>query len=273
MRASRARGVIPDVVVCGCTAAFALWLAPGVAPAQLKAGDIAVVACNSDSPDGFAWVALASIPSNTVISFTDSSCSNNQFYWSEHLEEGSQEAGKGGPLLWWHSQTLTPGAVVRFDSAAASWSVGTASNHYPNFSAGGDQIFAYTGTIVRSIFTPGDYQGDAGAATFLYGLDFGNAGWGIGAGTSCSHVPAGLSTGAFTAVYVDDRDNGYYSGIQTGTVSELKRAIANPANWTTSDARLSPSLWPSHFEVLQDAAIFEFTRNGALLPRRKRGVF
>lgn len=38
---------------------------------QLSAGDVAVIAYNSDSPDEFAWVALKTIYPNTVIGFAD----------------------------------------------------------------------------------------------------------------------------------------------------------------------------------------------------------
>ena len=43
------------------------------ADAALVAGDIAVIAYNSNGSDDFAWVALTSIAANTSIKFTDSS--------------------------------------------------------------------------------------------------------------------------------------------------------------------------------------------------------
>jgi hypothetical protein len=239
-------------------AGLSLLLVWKAAAAQPSAGDVAIVAYSSDTPDGFAWVALRDIPADTVVAFTDCSVSNGLFYWPEHLDTGSQSLGKGGPLLWRHDADLARGTVVRFDSSTAQWSLGTASNHYPLLSTGGDQLVAYTGTVSRNFLLPGAYQGEAGLATMLAAVDFGNAGWGAGYGPSQSDVPPGLSTGACTAVYLDGRDNGYYSGGTTGSVAELRKAIGQRANWTTSDAYLSPSLWPARFEVLPETPLFEF---------------
>jgi hypothetical protein len=87
----------------------------------------------------------------------------------------------------------------------------------------------------------------------VFGIDFANKGWtNAPGGTTESAIPAGLSAGDFTAVYTDNRDNGYYSGVRTGTVRQLREAIANPANWTTSDSLLDTNSWVGSFEILPE---------------------
>jgi hypothetical protein len=229
-----------------------------VALAQLVAGDLAIVAFNSDAPEAFAWVALREVPPATVLNFTDSSTSNGCFLWSEHLQAGPAGEGQGGPLSWTWTQPLAAGRVVRFSGASGKWNVGTASQNPPVLGANGDQLFVYTGTIAHNPALPGGYEGAAGAATFLYGVNFGNAGWANAAGTDRSAVPPGLSGAAQTAVHVTTRDNGYYAGMTTGTVAQLRAALATAANWVTSDSALPSNRWPTAFVVLPDTTLFEF---------------
>jgi hypothetical protein len=247
----KTRGIIP--FLCVAAGVSRLW-------AQVGPGDVAVVAYSADAPDGFAWVALADVPANTVLNFTDSSVSNGWFYWAEHLLSGPQALGQGGPLTWSCANDLPRGTVVSFRSDATNWSLGTVGGHYPRLSASGDQLFIYTNAIVRNAALPGGYEGDASGATMLFGVNFGNAGWTNGGGTSYSAVPVGLATGNLTAVHTDARDNGYYRGAGTGTVAELRRALADPGNWTTSDAPQDSACWPARFEILPETTLFEFSR-------------
>ena len=222
--------------------------------AQLIGGDVAIVAYNSDSPDAFAWVALTDIPSNTVMSFTDSSVSNANFRWSEHLS-----AVQGGPLSWSHSNDVSRGTVVLLDESTTNWSIGNSSNDPPALSASGDQVFVYTGSIAYNGGLSGNYKGDPSGAIMVYGLNFGNEGWSDADSTTRSSIPTGLSSASDTAAHVNDRDNGYYSGITTGSVNQLLDAIADPANWTTSDKYIDTSNWPSEFDILPETLLFEFS--------------
>jgi hypothetical protein len=247
-------------------AAHAAAVALPVLAGSLGPGDIAIVAFNSVSnDDDLAWVSLRDIPANTSIRFTDSSVSNGHFRWSEDLA-----AIQGGPLIWTHAAVVTAGTVVAFTGTTTNWSIGSASNNVPELSNdGGDQIFAYTGEIVYDTSLPSDWRGNPAAAVMLCGLNFGNSGWaGSGLGLSTSDVPAGLSEAEYTAPHVTDKNNGFYSGPTTGTVSRLRAAIADPANWQTSDQYISPGSWPASFCVLPDAPILEF----ASIPRYERSL-
>lgn len=219
--------------------------------AQLGTGDIAVVAFNTDGDDNFAWVALRAIPANTRVCFTDSSVSNGCFRWSEHLGD----AVLPGPLTWIHTHDLPAGTVVSWMvGTVREWSVGTHSGGWPILSSDGDQLFVYTGTVGVREGDATAWRGFADAATMLFGLNFANGGWDnvTGGGTTTSYVPPGLSTNQQTAVHVDAKDNGYYSGVRTGTVAGLLRAIAVSTNWSTSNDPFASNQWPAVFTVLRD---------------------
>ena len=194
-------------------------LAAGSAQAvsTLAAGDIAIVAFNSDDPDSFAWVALADIDAGTQIHFTDASWQGGSFRATE----------LGTPYTWTASAALSAGSVVTINSSSAF-----------NFSGAGDQIFAYQGS-----------------GAFLYGIDFANTGWTpsatIANSTNESNLPASLSEGS-TALWVGNFDNAYYSGtLTTGTASELRAAIGNAANWTKTDAGpVAQSNWQGSLTVI-----------------------
>lgn len=228
---------------------FALYLAwAGVARAQLRAGDVAVIAFNTDNPDSFAWVALRNMPSNTVIHFTSSSVSNAWFRWGDHLGR----AVSPGPLTWTSSNPVPAGTVVSWVSGTQRcWSVGALTGGVPALSSSGDQLFAYTGTITSNSLGVAPWWGDPAGAIMLYGLNFANSGWDnvTGGGANTSFVPRGLSTNDGTAVHVANQDNGYYSGPRTGSVTELIMAISAASNWTTSATFIDPTLWPAAFQV------------------------
>ena len=119
----------------------------GVGYAQLRAGDVAVIAFNTDNPDSFAWVALRDMPSNTVIHFTSSSVSNDWFRWGDHLGR----AVSPGPLTWTSTNPVPSGTVVSWVSGTQRcWSVGVLAGGVPTLSSSGDQLFAYAGTIASN---------------------------------------------------------------------------------------------------------------------------
>jgi hypothetical protein len=212
----------------------------GMATAQLGPGDIAFVAYNSDGSNDFAWVALRRIPAHTAIHFTDMSVSNGGFRLSEHLSAAYQ-----GPLSWSCTNDVEAGTVVRWQGVPRVWTRGAGWGGAPNLSGDGDQLIAYCGTIVSNGAFPPPWQGDAGGATLLHALNFANSGWdnANGGSTEKSFVPPGLSTGACTAVHVGSKDNGYYSGVISGTSSGLLASIACPANWVTSNELFETTYW------------------------------
>ena len=220
------------------TALALLLAAAGVnAHAALSAGDIAVVAYNSDGDDNFAWVALADIAANTTINFTDSSWQATAFRPTEHLDAG-------GPLTWTNTVTLSAGSIVSFNGKTAkTWSIGSGNGATASLdlSTGGDQIFAF--------------QGSKTSPNFVYGLQFAHASGIIASpvvssSTNTTNVPDALSVLGGTMFNVGNYDNGYYVGTTTGSKAELLSAIANQANWTRSDSGpLAQTSWVSGMTV------------------------
>lgn len=229
----------------------------------LSAGDIAVIAYNADGDDNFAWVALTDITANTTINFTDASWQATTFRGTEHLDAG-------GPLTWSSGSVLSAGSVVTFSGkTAVTWSVGSASGSGLDLSGSGDQIFVY--------------QGSNAAPSFIYGLQFAHATGIIAAptvssSTNTTNVPGALSEAADTMFNVGNFDNGYYSGITTGTRAELIAAIGDAGNWITSNSDTATTNWDTAFTVvaapIPEAETYAFMALGislvGLLARRRK---
>ncbi|MGH7177025.1 MAG: hypothetical protein ACREJC_06580 [Tepidisphaeraceae bacterium] len=176
----------------------------------LSAGDVAIIGFNMDDPDELAFVALASIPAGTVISFTDNG-------WKS--PEELFRTGEGVSNF-----TVPAGGIAA--GVVTSAPIGSMS-----FSATGDQIFAFEGSI----------DGGTGAltGTLLFGLnDDGASVWqATAADTNTSALPAALgSSGA--AVALTEIDNAIFNtaALASGTKAQWLVAITNPANWSGSDA-------------------------------------
>lgn len=224
----------------------------------IQAGDIAFVAYNSniigDSyNEPFAWVALANIPANQEIYFTDASAG----YLNNPTLLG-REATAG----WVSSEVLPAGTVVRW--LADHWSIGSyIGNPFgsatPGLNNNGDNLFAYI-----NLPSPAGSYFDLSATTMLAGITFGNSGW-LESGTASStysYVPTGtagipISQGTNTAVYIDEKENGYYDGPSSPATKEQWLArINNPSNWVTADAETSADdgfdlrLWPTTLDVV-----------------------
>lgn len=202
----------------------------------LSAGDIAIIAVNSDGNDNFAWVALTDIAANTAINFTDSSWQGTSFRTTEHLD-----AAGGGPLTWSHTNSLAAGSVVSYSGKVSNiWSVGVATGSFLNLSNDGDQIFAFQGTV--------------SSPDFIYGLQFAHATGIINApavssSTNTTNVPGGLSVTGASMVNIGNFDNGYYSGPKTGSKEELLSAMADTSNWTRNNSELPAGNWATGFTV------------------------
>jgi len=220
----------------------------GLGWAQLVAGDVAVVAYNTDGTDAFAWLALRDMPIGTTIHFTSSSVSNGWFRWGDHLGR----AVGPGPLTWTSTNFIKAGTVISWISGTQKcWSVGAISGGAPALSSSGDQIFAYTGTVVSNAAGIGPWWGDPAHAVMLYGLNFANAGWDNlnGGGSSTSYIPEGLSVQAGTAVHAGTNRNAFYAGDCSGTAAQILAAISNPGNWVVSVNSINPGQWPAVFAV------------------------
>jgi hypothetical protein len=184
---------------------FCLLLSLPARGQSLSAGDIAIIGVNSDNPDAFGFVALVDIPAGEVIGFTDHG-------WQA---SGSFRANED-ELFYTLSSTIPRGSVVVIDDSGGA----------PQFSASGDQLIAFQGSVSNP--------------TMIYAVNFEGSGWQSDATSSnTSAIPSGL-VNVQTAVAVDECDNIAYGGTTSGTKAELLSAIGDKQNWACDNAsRLS----------------------------------
>lgn len=185
---------------------------------QLSPGDIAFVSFDSDDPDGFSFVALAPIPSGTVIKFTDNG-------WV--ASTGSFRATEGIWLVGFTSDIACGTEVV----VTASGPTDAQGNSVGSLTATGSLAFSTSGDQILA------YQGEDATPAFVAAINFDGTGWAADATTSStSAVPAGLVDGE-TALNVSEIDNGRYNcSVESGTTASLLSAINNPANWILDNA-------------------------------------
>lgn len=196
---------------------------------SFNAGDMAFVGYRmnaSSTEDQIALVTFVDIAAGTMINFTDAKYTTN-----------TQPQCTGG-FTWTANSCLPAGSVITIQTDTLVTNTGTATGSGFGLSSGGDQVIVYTGT----------------AANPNYITALSSKGW-VAQNTSCSGsdsmLPAGLTdmvtaSNLSTAPGNDSGNtvNAYYSGVQTGTVAELKASILNPANWTGVAAGTAAQQWP-----------------------------
>jgi hypothetical protein len=196
----------------------------------LAAGDIAFIAIATDAPDRFAFILLKDVTTGTAISFTDNTWLN-----------GTALATNESTATWTANSSLTAGTIITITdpNPGTNGTVtggGTCVGNLNGLSADGDQILAYQGTSSSPTFIAG-ISSESWAATC-------NASTG-GALNNLSCLPSVLTdgtNGVSLTTSTTEIDNGFYNGITTGTVAQLRAAINNRANWTLSDVNQT---WPS----------------------------
>jgi hypothetical protein len=185
---------------------FVLLFGYTTAKAQtLSPGDIAIIGVNADNPDLFGFVALVDLPAGTVIGFVDHGWQASGAFRTNEDEYTYTATG-----------TVTAGTVIQVADTDGA----------PRFSASGDQLIAFQGTV--------------GSPTHIYAVNFEGSGWQADATSSnTSALPAGLVNGS-TAVAIDECDNIAYSGATSGSRSDLLTLIGDKSNWTCDNSnRLS----------------------------------
>ncbi|MCX6269266.1 MAG: endonuclease [Bacteroidetes bacterium] len=187
----------------------------------LQAGDIAIIEYASVNPDKLSFITFKQLNAGTVINFTDNS----------FISPTTVRTGEG--VLTYIAQTVIPaGTVVSWYSGivitGTEWSFSTSTTF--SFAESGDQLFAYQGTW-------GTNQ------SLICGLNAGNSGW-ITTGpasANLSYFPSALTNEVNSLTFT--KKNGNYNLISSGSANVLGSLVANPVNWTRSDAILTTPSW------------------------------
>ncbi len=225
-----------------------------IAQTTLSAGDIMFIGLNADatgSPaaDEVAVLFLEPVTAGTEIYFTDMGYTGNSApYFQQNANNGcpstsgSNGAVSDGMVKWTATSPITAGTqlVIRVritGVAGATSNIGTVSvivnpqneNYAMSFASGGEAVHAFQGTINGS--------NQVTSATMLASIHYDDGAWDATVTTcqfssSASEDPA---TGYEVEYGATHFDNGYYSGIMSGSKSELQAAILDISNWTRND--------------------------------------
>ena len=217
----------------------------------LSAGDIAFVGYHTDSDDGFTFIALTDIPGGEVIYFTDKGWNATNATWYLNSEDHiTWTAPAGGVSI---------GTVISIiETSGDSFTVthGTAFLSGSGFSLlGGDSILAYQSSSGVEPANPTFIAGIYGDDNYVHTVGCDDAGGWLSCST-CTHIsgscstasgdtsgmPAGLTNGENALALFPNKgeeDNAKYTGTLTGTVSVVRAAIHNPANWTTNQSPIN----------------------------------
>ncbi|GLR19380.1 T9SS type A sorting domain-containing protein [Portibacter lacus] len=213
-----------------------------------SAGAIAIIGINSDSPDGFTFVAIDDIPASTVFFFTDNGV----------LSDGSLRTGEGIIEYTVGAGGLSQGDVVLISQSGPSASEGVAAvaNTFSNInlSASGDQIIAFIGSPATPV-----YIAAAQTNSTLWQM--------TASSSNNSALPTGLTDGT-TAVAVgsgsgagDEFDNSEYTGTR-GSFADRNAALTtinDASNWTGSNSSIT--LNSTDFAPLLPVSLTSFSGN------------
>lgn len=246
-----------------------LWIAicSGIsiqATAQYEPGDIAIIRYNTDSPDGFSFVALTSIAAGDSIYFTDEGWDDTVGLtgWRVSSEEHLKYISPG----------LNAGDVVHIEESSSDVFTVTGEGGSTVLARGsgfslfsGDQILAYDGLdgvrpvspVFLSAITGDDGSGSAS------GNNDPETKWTkngeISGSTERSTLPDAL-VNAVTAISVfgtehTELDNMIYDcSVTSGNRSELLIAVNNSSNWTKDDDVHQPVSSTCTFTVSTNAS-------------------
>lgn len=177
----------------------------------LTAGDIAVIAVNTDATKNVVFVALADIPANTTISFTDNS-------W-----DATGEAWRTGEgiIEWSNTAITTAGTVVNITLGSPyTVDVGSITNNTSfNMSTSGDQVLAYEGTIAPTTNASALWLYAFSTENFVYANN-----------SNSSDIPTALASYSVAmSASTTETDNAYFANDSTTqtavSVSGTKAAL------------------------------------------------
>ena len=193
---------------------------------NLSAGAIAFVAFQGAITDLYRIVALNDIPNNTRIWFTDKSWDGGTL---------SFFSGEGNNV--WTNTTgsiITAGTVIQFDALLGTATLGTGGLS-SGLSSGGEQLFAYQGTLTSPTFVAGYTSG----TVITTGPTTGTA----------TYVPVGLTNGTnFVALGGITFGSSYVTAAtHNRSLADMRSHIHNTANLTTGDtSNPTNGSWPTY---------------------------
>lgn len=211
------------------------------AQTSLGVGDVAIVGYNSGGvADSFSFVLLTNVAAGTNIHFTDLGwCSGVDINGFQKLnpcpaQPNGSGAASDGAITWSTATALPCGTQVVVSCMSGLWaSVGSVTgllatlndaSVYMNLSTGGDEIFAFQGTLT--------------SPTLIAGINM-NGAWDASLGqceynSSKSTLPSALA--ANNLVISPEVNNAVYNGsVVSNSPAILRAAILNAANWTVDD--------------------------------------
>ena len=215
-------------------------------PSVLAAGDVAVVAVNSGTPDSFAVVLLKAINAGTVINFTDCGLS---------APDASGRTGEG--FLIFTAPTALPfGTVLSWTNGMAITGTGWSSAAPTSFAfaGAGDQLFVFQGNTAN--------WANQSGITLLFGVNYGVslvASSTITSNTTYQPSASALPTTAFLNLGTPTNANGYYSG--NGAASTAVTLCGSPA--TILSNIVTPAKWKG---TLSTVATFPAYTVSAICP-------
>lgn len=184
----------------------------------LSPGDLAFTSINADE-DGWAMVALAPIPANTTIYFTDNEWDGSAFNTGESYTQ------------WVSGGSIIPaGTVIRFssvDTVTLASSVGSLTRASVSgsinwgLSSGEESIYAYQASSASAVPTV--------FVAAICNTSFGTATAGVLTNTGLS-----IGSGAIQTAYSSGSDFAEYNGPRSGqaTFAAYLPSVSNIANWT-----------------------------------------
>jgi uncharacterized protein YjiK len=202
--------------------AHSLLILTAVVPSAfaLNSGDLAFTAINADE-DGWAMVALADIPANTTVYFTDNEWSGTAFNGGESYHKWVS----GGAAI-------TPGTIIRFsaidNATSLAASVGTLSRETVSGSTGyglsatEDSVYAFQGT---SATAPGTFIAAICTTSFGTATTGFLTGTGLTVGTNA--IQTGYAGGSEFAQYTSARNS-------QSTFAAYLPLVSDITKWTDS---------------------------------------
>ena len=196
-----------------------------------SAGDISFIAFNGDGNDEFAFVALANIPANTSIWFTDNEWDGDSF---NNIHEGEIE--------WSHTSILPAGSIVVIQGNS-----GTLVSGLGSISGSGINLVVSNETLYALLSQPLDDRIVMPTTGFLAGISNDDSGSG---GTL---EGTGLTSGTNFIDFDDDYDGYKFTGSREGqaSFSDYLPLIMNTTNWQieTSDGTLILPISTTSFTI------------------------